>query len=223
MEVKLKKDWVVWGGCLGLFCAGAVFSNLFPPSTWSIWSGALTWINSNPNLAAWVQAFGAIAAIGIAIWVPYRQRAQEAKERANTKMEIEVSRAEQLLSICKELNYLVGFVPLEYVSADYQLTNEMSRKIFADLIERLNHLQKNETSAELLELSLDLRIKLYDWLKFFSDGEEHDGSPLYNKSERELPRIEALQIKIANVGRGLRGEAALEIVKPEPQEPDFPF
>lgn len=127
MEAKLKKDWVVWSGCLGLFCAGAVFSNLFPPSTRSIWSGAFTWINSNPNLAAWVQAFGAIAAIGIAIWVPYRQRAQEAKERANTKVEIEISRAEQLLSICNELHYLVEIVPLEYVSADYRLTNEMSR------------------------------------------------------------------------------------------------
>jgi hypothetical protein len=74
-----------------------------------------------------------------------------------------------------------------------------------------------------LDLSLALRIQLYDWLKFFSDGEEHDGSRLYNKSERELPRIEALQVKIANVGRALRGETELEIVKPEPQEPDFPF
>lgn len=36
----------------------------------------LNWIEVHPGLASWLQAFGAIVAIGIAIWVPYWQKKQ---------------------------------------------------------------------------------------------------------------------------------------------------
>lgn len=97
-----------------------------------------------------MQAVGAIAAIGIAIWIPYRQRAKEAEERANVRSELELSRTEQLLSINNELEMIVGNLPHEYAGADYNLTNQMSRKLFEDLIDRLNYWQREELCSERL-------------------------------------------------------------------------
>ncbi|NIL19745.1 hypothetical protein [Pseudomonas sp. AN3A02] len=215
------------------------WKKLIEPSVWVIWGlivgGAGLWVIVGsigyfgkegwlPNdTAGWVQAIGAIVAIGIAIWIPYRQRNQEAQERANARTESEISRSEQLLALCKELSNVVGILPDEFLMADYHLTNEMSRTIFADLIERLNYWQRDETNSDRLNLSLELRIKLYDWLKFFSDEADHEGLRLYNKTERELPRIELLQTKIANVGRSLRGEPIVELAISIPSEEDLPF
>ncbi|UZE30275.1 hypothetical protein [Pseudomonas asplenii] len=188
-----------------------------------IWDSISCWIESHPGLASWVQAAGAIAAIGIAIWIPYRQRAKEAEERANIRSELEMSRTEQLLAINNELEMIVTALPYEHAGADYNLTNEMSRSLFESLIERLNYFQREELSPERLTICLSIRIELYDWMKFFSEKDDHDGGALYRKSEKELVRIDVLKQKIENVKRGLRGEPLLAIVKPPPEEPDIPF
>lgn len=174
--------------------------------------------------AAWVQAIGSILAIGIAIWVPYSQRELEVKKQVIAKQELELSRTEQLLSICNELHHIVSVLPSEHAGADYNLTNEMSRKLFESLVDRLNSLQREELNGVRLGLCLKLRMEIYDWLKFFSEVQEHDGAALYFKSERELPRIDEVRQMIENVIRGLAGLPALAIVKPQAaQQDDVPW
>lgn len=41
----------------------------------------LSWIEAHPGLAAWLQAVGVLFAIGVAIWVPLKQRRDERAER----------------------------------------------------------------------------------------------------------------------------------------------
>ena len=188
------------------------------------WDCFSNWIEHHPGLASWVQAIGAIAAIGIAIWVPYAQRSKELARAAKAATELELARTEQLLTLCKELRYVVSMLPDEYMGADYRLTNTMSRQVIADQIDRLNHHQKQDESSERLQLMLKLRIELYDWLKFFSENKDHEGGALYKRSERAEPRLAMLQAGIENLKRKLAGEPELELAKPE-REPDtdIPF
>ncbi|WP_404483480.1 hypothetical protein ABWL43_18405 [Pseudomonas sp. HT11] len=51
------------------------------------WEVVSCWIESHPGLASWVQAFGSIAALGIAIWVASSQRrAQMRADRDKSKL-----------------------------------------------------------------------------------------------------------------------------------------
>ena len=51
------------------------------------WEVVSCWIESHPGLASWVQAFGSIAALGIAIWVGSSQRrAQMKADREKSKL-----------------------------------------------------------------------------------------------------------------------------------------
>jgi hypothetical protein len=43
------------------------------------WVPLVAWADKNPNMAAWVQAIGSIAAILVAVWVTYRQNAHQAE------------------------------------------------------------------------------------------------------------------------------------------------
>ncbi|WP_434603611.1 hypothetical protein J3P91_09445 [Pseudomonas sp. Z4-7] len=43
------------------------------------WEVVSCWIEGHPGLASWVQAFGSIAALGIAIWVASSQRSAQLK------------------------------------------------------------------------------------------------------------------------------------------------
>ncbi|WP_445672656.1 hypothetical protein [Pseudomonas inefficax] len=214
------------------------FNKLIEPTVWAMWAivvgGAFLWVVVGsigyfvkeswlPNdTSGWVQAIGAIVAIGIAIWVPYNQRRQEAQERSDAKSELEVSRTDQLLSLANELEMIVGGLPHEWVGADYNLTNQMSRKLFEDMIERLNYWQREELCSERLSICLSMRVELYDWLKFFSEKDDHDGGVLYRKSEKELPRINILIQRINNVHLRLKGLDPVPIVK-KVDEPDDPF
>lgn len=186
------------------------------------WEIVSSWIEAHPGLSSWVQAVGAIAAIAIAIVIPYRQRSQERRERATAKSELEISRTAQLLSIHSELEMIVSVLPHEYAGADYRLTNKMSRELFQDLIERLNYFQRDELSRERLGICLSLRFELYDWLKFFSEAVDHDGGVLFRKSEKQLGRISVIKQKIENVQRVLNGEKSLEIVKHQSSEDEPP-
>jgi hypothetical protein len=185
------------------------------------WAYMSYWIEQHPGLASWVQAVGAIAAIGIAIWVPSRQRQKEFKAAQEEKNERELARTEQLLTLCKEHRYVVSILPGEYVGADYRLTNDMSKAIIDDQIDRLNYLQKTDESSERLALMLALRIELYDWAKFFSEGGDHSGEILWKRSNKAEPRLTNLETKIENLNRRRRGEPEVEILPPEPEPEPF--
>ncbi|MGY2237266.1 hypothetical protein ACW9ID_19800 [Pseudomonas gingeri] len=58
----MRKDWVVWCVCSGLFLSGCIFANLWALGSWNL-SLLYSWLNSSAGLASWVQAFGAVAAI----------------------------------------------------------------------------------------------------------------------------------------------------------------
>lgn len=146
-------------------------------------------------------------------------------ERANARSELEISRTEQLDSLSKELEVLVSDLPWEWAGAEYTLTNEMSRKLFEDLIERLNYWQREELCSERLSICLSLRVELYTWLKVFSEKNDHDGGALFRMSERGIPKIDAINQRINNVKRRLEGLEPLPVVKKfeQPEEEELPF
>lgn len=73
----MKKDWVVWVGCVCLFLAGGVFFKLF-----SCTSSGFEYLNHNQGLAAWVQAVFSVIAILAAAYFPVaHEKARERRQR----------------------------------------------------------------------------------------------------------------------------------------------
>lgn len=70
------------------------------------------WTNSNGGLAAWVQAFGAIAAIGVVLiqaWFDKRSRAREQAERVRGILDRSVFALKDLQRFCKKSSVLVSY------------------------------------------------------------------------------------------------------------------
>lgn len=59
------------------------------------WEVVSSWIESHPGLASWVQAFGSIAALGIAIWVASSQR----RTQLSTAEKIALDRVGALVAV----------------------------------------------------------------------------------------------------------------------------
>jgi|GEM_PF-6367717 len=73
----MKRDWVVWAGCVLLFLSGGVFFNLFPNGP-----SLIGWFNDNQGVAAWVQAvFSIVAIIAAASFPVLHEKARERRER----------------------------------------------------------------------------------------------------------------------------------------------
>ncbi|UST66043.1 hypothetical protein NF673_09930 [Pseudomonas moraviensis] len=71
--------------------------------SWEVFS---CWIEGHPGLASWVQAFGSIAAIGIAIWVAYSQR------KAQLKMTEKIARdkVEALIAVVESASVFITVI-----------------------------------------------------------------------------------------------------------------
>lgn len=82
----MKKDGVVWVGCVCLFGAGMVFSKLLPDS--GIWEiGRLA--RENEAMAAWVQAvFSVIAIVAAAMFPTLHERSKERRQRADIRVSL---------------------------------------------------------------------------------------------------------------------------------------
>lgn len=113
----------------------------------------LGWIEAHPGLASWVQAVGAIAALGIAIWLPNSHRISDRAE---------AQRKEKAL-------LRVFLVDCEYVITITQgdsATVEVRKRLIRELIARVRGVIETDTNADraadCLRLRYELEGVLYD-------------------------------------------------------------
>ena len=117
------------------------------------WESVSIWIEHHPGLASWVQAIGAIAALGIAIWIPNRQRFADRRE---------AQRKEKTL-------LLVFLVDCEFVITITQgnsATSDVRKRLIRELIARVRLVIETDTNpdraADCLRLKYDLEGILWD-------------------------------------------------------------
>lgn len=106
------------------------------------WEVVSCWIESHPGLASWVQAFGSIAALGIAIWVASSQR------RAQMKADREKSKL--MLSLVKTL------------AARSRRAMEFGSKERINLLASLNLIRGLSHSLDKIDLLLLPSIEVID-------------------------------------------------------------
>lgn len=151
------------------------------PTLWIV-SAALKMTNmTSAEIASWVQAIGAIAAIGLAIWIPNRQRSFERKEA-------EEKRRALLLVFLVECEWVIDITQKDSANLDVRM------RLIRDLISGVRLLIDTDTdparAASCLGLKYNLEgllwelevneIELAEWLKF---------------SNSALQRIDALKEK----------------------------
>ncbi len=80
----MKRDRVVWGGCVCLFGAGVVFSKLLPDGgIWEFGKAAM----ANEAMPAWIQAiFSVVAIVAAGIFPALHERAKEQRQRSNIRV-----------------------------------------------------------------------------------------------------------------------------------------
>jgi hypothetical protein len=92
------------------------------------WESVAYWIEHHPGLASWVQAFGSIAAIGIAIWVAASQRKAQLKmteKMARDKVEALIAVVESASLFVTTLGILVEKKPSVFVFKEsWKLVNK---------------------------------------------------------------------------------------------------
>ncbi len=96
------------------------------------WTELVAWANDNPNMAAWVQAFGSIGAIWIAAWAVSRSHALETHQN-------KLNEFDALTQVLEGVFQLVGGAA------------QVARKIFD-----LENFDGHATPAELLVVSIEL-------------------------------------------------------------------
>lgn len=92
---------------------------------------------SSSDWAAWVQAIGSIAAIGVAIWVPYKQREDQ---RNDERLQRSRNRMERLCIADKAIGVVIDSVTTFAVS--YKDWGDVSAPEFEANIQPLVHIQK---------------------------------------------------------------------------------
>jgi hypothetical protein len=110
------------------------------------WESVSCWIEHHPGLASWVQALGAIAALGIAIWIPNRQRGADRKE---------AHKKEKVL-------LLVFLVDCEFVITITQrdsATLDVRKRLISELIARIRLAIETDTNPDRAADCLRLRYE----------------------------------------------------------------
>ena len=199
---------------------------LLAASFWLMVGSVSYWIRHGylpADASGWVQAMGAIVAIGVAVVIPLYQRAHEQVAREEEKKELEIARAEQLYSLCAEAKDLIGGFDSEAMYADYSVTNAMRRSVLGDLLTRLNEAQLAELNAERLGFGMALRFQLFDWLQYFGAAADVDVLRLHNRVEHFTDGLIRLKLGANNHMRLLKGLPPIDAAHPAAPEQPFPF
>ncbi|HEY8606687.1 MAG TPA: hypothetical protein VIM12_06205 [Noviherbaspirillum sp.] len=105
-------------------------------------SQVITWMNANPNIAGWAQAFGAMIGIGIAIAVPWYQRKVQLADVRIVQLKAQVVHQVAVFYLLVEIEmYLRGFLrpgdtPRRHLAQDGR---------YVDLVQRISALDGRET------------------------------------------------------------------------------
>lgn len=127
------------------------------------WEVVSCWIESHPGLASWVQAIGAIAALGIAIWIPNRQHLADRRE---------AQRKEKTL-------LLVFLVDCEFVITITQrdsATLDVRKRLIRELIARVRLVIETDTNPDRAADCLRLKYELEGIFWDLEQYEEASGS-----------------------------------------------
>lgn len=102
------------------------------------WAGFVSWVELHPGLASWVQAFGSIAAILVAIWIASSQARNQTKREKAATAERSLAQAGRLYLIAKEYcDTLLTVVQPEHAD-DSGVADQMVSVAFGRIINRLN-------------------------------------------------------------------------------------
>jgi hypothetical protein len=199
---------------------------LLGASFWLMVGSVSYWIRHGylpADASGWVQAMGAIVAIGVAVVIPLYQRAHEQAVRTQERVGLEIARSEQLFSLCTEAKELICGFDSEALYADYNVTNAMRRAVLGDLLIRLNEAQLTELSAERLRIGMALRFQLFDWLQYFGGDAEVNVGRLHDRVEQFGARLTLMELDANNHVRLLKGLPPIDAPVPANSEDDFPF
>lgn len=183
-------------------------------SFWLMIGSVSYWVRNGylpADASGWVQAVGAVVAIGVALVIPLYQRAHEQESRRDAARELEFSRSEQLLSLCEEAYTVVTTFDAEAAFADYFVSNDMRRAMLNDLLNRLNAAQIVELNPERLAVGVQLRQQLHDWMKYFGGDEIDDVGRLHDRVEARTWCMDKARVAAGNVLRGMRGQPLREL------------
>lgn len=126
--------------------------------------------------AAWVQAIGTILAIGVAIWVPYRQRKYEQEDRAAHHRKVVMSAAATLEVALRYQGAVLDFAPHPI---DRALTLEQAREQLKLRTQTREALQaalnkSHYFSEKLCESIVKLAIEAAAYERVIDDAARHD-------------------------------------------------
>lgn len=110
----MKKDWTVWGGCIGLFLSWGVYFNILPKVTWA-----------QASITDFVGGLTAIAA-AVAAWASWRAATIAKRSAEDNKA---FSRAQLYISHRADFGELLGYVAKELQVIFYR-KNELYKKLF---------------------------------------------------------------------------------------------
>ncbi|WET08657.1 hypothetical protein P3S72_19375 [Pseudomonas sp. D3] len=104
----------------------------------AIWEGFLCWVELHPGLASWVQAFGAIAAILVAMLIASSQARNQIKREKEDASQRSLAQAGRLYLIAKEYCDTLLNVVEPAQEDNSGLADQIVSVAFSRIINRLN-------------------------------------------------------------------------------------
>lgn len=152
-KLKAWSLWALWWILIGIVVS------------WLLVGSVAYWVKHGllpPDASGWVQALGAILAVGVAVALPAWQRMGEKKLRQRQQREREITAYLQLEHLTVEVRALL------VDKGSYLPDNELTARCLGDVLSRLNQLTASSYDRHLLKLSLDLRIVVHGFLRLVS-------------------------------------------------------
>lgn len=135
----------------------------------------LSWIEAHPGLASWVQAIGAIAALGLALWIPSRQQLVERKE-------VEKKRKSMLLVFLVECEWVIAITQRD--SATLDVRKRLIRELLTGARSAIDADTNPDSAADCLRLKYN-----FEGLLFELEENEVETQKWVELTDRALGRI----------------------------------
>lgn len=173
--------------------------------------------------ASWAQALGSMLAVVVALAVPVHLWYRERDDKAIERDEQDQARTAQLIALCSEGVDVICSFDHEAVAADYDITNALRRAVLNDLLARLNEAQRAELNAARMQVAMQLRFSIHDWMKYFGGAEVTDVGQLHYRVERSRPALERILTDANNILLSQRGlpviDTPVDTARPEDDVP----
>lgn len=122
-----------------------------------MWLWALPW--DSPNAPAWVQAFGSIGAILVAVWVASSQERNQSRMRIEESKKEEVGKASRLCAAAREVSKCATGIRDMEKSPEWRIHPEVIAML-QHCLARLNANFDDDYNADRIEYISTLRMRL---------------------------------------------------------------